>query len=192
MQRILQGQQDGQLTELGLQQALRLGRRLRDTRFNAVYCSDLRRCRDTLAQIAQSVELPDPVFDPRIREKGGGVLEGSPLGTADKEAKKRGVGIREYRPEGGESWRDVQARAHDFLMEVVTRHLASPTPVKVLVVSHGGCIMELNNVIRAVKHQPALHANVAKNTSLYVFRVTRKAGKLSFFEVLANDTSHLS
>jgi len=132
------------------------------------------------------------VFDARIREKGGGVLEGSPLGTADKEAHKRGVGIREYRPEGGESWLDVQARARDFLMEVVSRHLTTTPTGKVLVVSHGGCIMELNNVIRSLKHQPSIHANIAKNTAVYVFRVSRKSGNLSFVEVLCNDTSHLS
>lgn len=120
------------------------------------------------------------------------MLEGSPLGTADKEAKKRGVGIREYRPEGGESWLDVQARARDFLMEVVGHHLTTIPPVKVLIVSHGGCIMELNNVIRSFKHLPSIHANIAKNTALYVFRVSQENGKLSFFEVLSNDTSHLS
>lgn len=138
------------------------------------------------------MELPEPVFDARIREKGGGVLEGSPLGTADKEAKQRGVGIRDYRPEGGESWLDVQARARDFLMEVVNRHLSTSPPVKLLIVSHGGCIMELLNVIRMLKHQPSIHANIAKNTALYLFRVSRKSGNPSFTEVLSNDTAHLS
>lgn len=190
VQRTLQGQQDGELTELGIQQASRLGRRLQGTEFAAIYCSDLKRCRDTLAQILQFGPAPDPVFDPRLREKGGGVYEGSPLGTSDKEAKKRGIRVREFRPEGGESWLDVNARAKAFLQDIIARHVA--TPCKVLVVSHGGCIMELNNVIREFKHQPSVYANIAKNTSLTVIRISQKGGKLTFFEVLSNDTSHLS
>jgi broad specificity phosphatase PhoE len=145
-----------------------------------------------LAQVLNPDQHPEPVFDPRLREKGGGIYEGSPLGTSDKEAKKRGIAIREFRPEGGESWMDVNIRARLFLRELLDRYLVSSRPVRILMVSHGGCIMELNNVILALKGKSAIQANVAKNTSLTIIRVTQKAGKPTFTEVLSNDISHLT
>lgn len=46
----------------------------------------------------------------RLREKGGGVLEGQSIGTPSTLAKKAGIPAREYRPAGGESWVDVNVR----------------------------------------------------------------------------------
>ena len=50
-------------------------------------------------------------FDARLREKGGGVLEGSPLNTFKQQAQKAGIELRQYKPEAGESWHDVMTRA---------------------------------------------------------------------------------
>ena len=36
--------------------------------------------------------------------------------TAQKEAKAAGLPIRDYKPEAGECWKDVNARAKDFLL----------------------------------------------------------------------------
>jgi hypothetical protein len=64
-------------------------------------------------------------YDARLREKGAGSLEGKPLGTAERMAKKNKVSIRDFRPPGGgESWRDVAARSQSFVREVVTSFIA--------------------------------------------------------------------
>ncbi len=46
----------------------------------------------------------------RLREKGAGVLEGLPIGTPSTMAQKQGIPAREFKPEGGESWLDVNSR----------------------------------------------------------------------------------
>jgi broad specificity phosphatase PhoE len=192
VQRILQGQQDGELTELGIDQAEKLGKSLRDTKFNYVYCSDLKRCRDTLARILTYHNI-EPTYDPRLREKHAGVLEGAKSGTSDKLAKSQGIPTREFRPEGGESWTDVQVRARDFLIEIATRHLNEECKEmpRVLVVSHGGWIMEFMNVVRSLRGQPPKHANVSKNTALYVMRVSKQGSRFSVQVIKENDISHL-
>lgn len=45
VKRIIQGQQGGELTKPGMEQADKLGARLQTQRFNKVFCSDLNRCR---------------------------------------------------------------------------------------------------------------------------------------------------
>ena len=48
IQKIIQGQQGGELTKNGIEQAEKLGARLQTQKFHKVFCSDLNRCRQTL------------------------------------------------------------------------------------------------------------------------------------------------
>ena len=59
-------------------------------------------------------------YDARLREKGAGSIEGKPLGTAEKMARHNKVAIRDFRPPGGESWRDVAARSQSFIRDLVS------------------------------------------------------------------------
>ncbi|OMJ88121.1 hypothetical protein SteCoe_10023 [Stentor coeruleus] len=192
VERILQGQQGGELTELGVHQAQLLGERLKSVHFDAIFCSDLNRCQQTLGQIIPFHNYASPVFDERLREKSAGVLEGRPLGTTDALAKKNGVNPREYRPERGESWTDVQSRARNFLMELASRFIQPNGNFRILIVSHGGWIMEFINVIREIKGQIPVYANKSKNTAVYVYRFKKNGNKLSPSMVIENDTKHLS
>lgn len=191
VQRILQGQQGGELTELGFRQAVLLGERLKTTRFDAIFCSDLNRCQQTLSQLLPHHSYLQPIFDQRLREKSAGDLEGQPLGTTDKLAKKNHMNPREFRPINGESWVDVQSRARNFLLEITGRFIID-RPTKVLVVSHGGWIMELVNTIREIRGQVPVYANKSKNTALYIYRFRKAGNKLATNAVLENDTKHLN
>jgi len=121
--RTIAGHNAGKLSALGVTQAQALASRLRDdgATFDAVYSSDLMRTRQTTEEILK--QLPHatvPVhFDARLREKGAGSIEGRPLGTAEKMAKKNKVSMRDFRPPGGESWRDVAVRSQSFVREIV-------------------------------------------------------------------------
>ena len=44
---IIQGQTEGELTELGKKQASLLGKKLSKIKFNEIYCSDLNRAKQT-------------------------------------------------------------------------------------------------------------------------------------------------
>jgi broad specificity phosphatase PhoE len=86
-----------------------------------VAVSDLNRTRQTFQEISNvqghthSETNNRLIFDSRLREKGGGVLEGSPLHTFKKESEKSGVALRLYAPKGGERWQDVMDRAESFI-----------------------------------------------------------------------------
>jgi alpha-ribazole phosphatase len=70
-----QGQTDIPLNEIGLQQAAGLSESLENTQFDAIYCSDLQRARQTANVLAIHLNLP--VFqDRRMREASFGEWEG--------------------------------------------------------------------------------------------------------------------
>ena len=91
-QRRLQGWQDIPLNEAGRQQAAQLAARMRDeavqTRFDALYSSDLQRARDTAQPVAEQLDLRIRT-EPGIRERGFGVLEGLDLEHIDTLARRR-------------------------------------------------------------------------------------------------------
>ena len=74
--RIMQGQQGGELTEKGLIQAKLIGERLKEVNFNRIYVSDLNRTIQTAEMIIKYHPLTELIYEKRIREKSGGVLEG--------------------------------------------------------------------------------------------------------------------
>lgn len=71
-----QGHSDIPLSELGVQQAQALGRRLREQHFDAVYTSDLSRTQQTAHYALQAAEAPAPILDTRLREFQFGDFEG--------------------------------------------------------------------------------------------------------------------
>jgi len=115
---VLQGQQPGKLSELGIAQAKQTGVELSKQKFSEIYCSDLGRTKETLKHILESFPDENSIktnYCPLIREKGFGILEGLPREVYQGIVKKSGIHIRDYKPEGGESWHDVHRRAIEFL-----------------------------------------------------------------------------
>ena len=102
------------------------GKRLGKENFDVMYSSDLKRTMDTAQAIYKHFtpsNSPELIPEMRLREKSGGVLEGQPLGTPGELAKKLGISAREYKPEGGESWIDVNNRVQDFVKEIVSKYM---------------------------------------------------------------------
>ncbi|XP_077984911.1 fructose-2,6-bisphosphatase TIGAR B-like [Glandiceps talaboti] len=209
--RTVQGQADGCLTKLGELQAQRLGKRLADTQFDAIICSDLLRTRQTAACVMKFRPFQNVYLEPLLRERAAGVLEGRPYGTHEKLAKAAGISSRKYSPEGGESWEDVKSRAKQFGEKLVDTFLVKDVAVSndsqgtgegdqaskgkgsktnILVVSHGGFIKEFVNQWCKV---PRMYPNSARNTAVYQFYVKFRPGSpLPFVDMVAeNDITHL-
>lgn len=55
-------------------------------------------------------------------------MQDKPLITAQKAAKEAGLPIRDYAPDNGECWKDVNARAKDFLISEVVKTWFKPVP----------------------------------------------------------------
>jgi len=77
----VQGWSDSPLTPYGREVALRLGRGLRGTEFDAVYSSSSARASDTAQIVLDNMKLNLPIsIDDNLKERGFGKLEGSILG----------------------------------------------------------------------------------------------------------------
>ncbi|MGL4409481.1 histidine phosphatase family protein [Zoogloea sp.] len=139
-ERRLQGHLDIPLNEHGLAQAAATARSLGGERFDAAYCSDLTRARQTADAIAQALHL-ELVQDARLRERHYGLFQGL---TYDEAQTRHPEAYRHFEqrdpefafPEGGESLKGFAARIQAALEAIAERHPDST----VLVVTHGGVL----------------------------------------------------
>lgn len=130
------GQCDPPLNPQGRAQAKSLQQMLAHTDLKSVYCSDLRRCRETARIVGGHRGLRiRPV--PALREIALGVWDGLTVAEVchrfPGEYEKRGKDMVNYRPPSGESFADLQARVVPAFLEVI-REARGP----VLLVGHAG------------------------------------------------------
>jgi broad specificity phosphatase PhoE len=149
---LAQGHNDvAELTERGLTQASEAAWQFHDQPIRAIYASDLRRALQTAAAFAVVTGLP--VFaDARLRERSLGVLEGIPsaaIGPAVTGLDAGRVADPDARPAGGESVRDLYARAAEFLDELAA-NLDADAAGDVVVVAHGGTVRVLAAYLQGI------------------------------------------
>ncbi|MDB5055307.1 MAG: histidine phosphatase family protein [Bacilli bacterium] len=130
-----QGQQDVALNADGVKQADVLARRLAEEDWDMIYTSDLRRASATAEMIASQLGKQITGFDPRLREKTHGRLDGT---TVAERIEKWGENWREL-DHGEESDQHMLLRSLDFLQEMTIRYPNG----KILLVSHGAWIRTL-------------------------------------------------
>lgn len=156
------GQRDIALDETGRRQAKTLACSVAGLELDSIFSSNLSRAMDTARNAAAGREV---ITRPELREICLGQWEGL---TTDEvrsafpgEYERRGADLARFRPEGGESFSDVQGRAMPVLEEIARR------PGIHLVVAHGGlnrallCAilgMPLGNLMRI--EQDYCHMNI--------------------------------
>lgn len=170
--RILQGQLDPQLNELGREQASLLARHFKrlGVHHNQIYSSDLSRAGET-AQIicAGDAKRASQIrFESLLRERSYGKLQGLPIGVIHEMAAAAaaqtpasyktshviaapgpsswGPVSKIDRPEGGETLDEVRTRVETFCDQVLLPNVGHHQHV--LVVSHGGTIREFMRVFK--------------------------------------------
>jgi len=129
---------DSTLNETGVSQAEALADRLSAVPVDTVYASTMRRAKQTAAVVAGPHEPVSRTYLRDLAEMDWGVFEGEPPSSEREEAmgavKDRWrQGEYDHRVDGGESIRDVEARAHRAMDHIVTRERGST----VVVVTHG-------------------------------------------------------
>lgn len=129
------GQTDFPLTEEGRAQARLWRAPLADLDLSAVVASDLSRCQETAAIVLNGRDIPVRL-EPRLREINLGAWEGLTVDEVRErfpgDYERRGHDLTGCRPEGGEGFGDVQARAVAAIGELAA------IGGNVLVVAHGG------------------------------------------------------
>lgn len=141
-ERRIQGHDDtSRLTSLGRAQARDVATALGGLGFDRLVASDLRRAYETATIIASTLQL-ELERDALLRERSFGAFEGHPGDELTREMTGHAAGLvfdGDARPPGGESLRDVVARASGFL----DRAREEWPGERVLVVTHGGMINAL-------------------------------------------------
>lgn len=126
----------------------RLREHLSGIEFDAIHCSDLARCRQTLAHVQPGRDA-SALFDPRLRELDFGDYEGRTWDELKDDPLYRAwidsAGMRA--PPGGESSDALWGRLSAWLEGVLAQ---SGDRERVLAVSHGGVIRELRRRLEAV------------------------------------------
>lgn len=137
------GQSDWELSQVGLMQAKRLHQTLSAIHLEQIYCSSLRRTRQTAEIIAAGRELM-PVALMELQELNMGDWEGEKFAAIQakypEEFERRGEDLANFRPSGGESFTDLYERVIP-----VFQHIMSSARNDILLVAHAG----VNRVILA-------------------------------------------
>jgi len=114
---------DADLTESGIEEAKKIGEKLKNERVTRAYCSDQIRSKHTLELVLNGYHKDVPVFeDPRIKERDYGDLTGKNKDEVEKENPGQyKLWHRSYDvpPPNGESIKDVEKRVMKFLNELI-------------------------------------------------------------------------
>ncbi len=128
------GWSDAPLTELGIEQAKALKKRLGKEEIHFAHCSDLIRTKQTIqhADLGCKVE-----FSSALRERNYGELEGKPWSDLKEPEKFHFNPFA--RPPNGETPQEVQARIVEYFEQTIVKNQHE----KLLVVSHHGPLVLL-------------------------------------------------
>lgn len=129
---IYAGKVDCNLTSSGLESAKKFGKTL-DNSFDAIYCSPLKRAKQTLNAIFPEAH---PIYDERISATSIGIWENQKKSSLDKhlvELFRKGL----YNPPGAETHSDVDKRVCSFVEELFEQYQNNE---KILVITHNGIL----------------------------------------------------
>jgi phosphoserine phosphatase len=147
---VLQGQSDGALNAMGLQQAEALARQLKDVQIDQIISSPLRRAQGTATAIARYHNLP-VMTEELLREWNCGLLDGVPAEVFRKELQKTVGPLSSFRPEGGETLLEVRQRAAKFLSHLVV----DGRDQTVLICTHGDFMRALMSLLQEIDLEQA-------------------------------------
>ena len=183
VQEIVQGQLPVPLNSRGFEQAKKVGLRLKTEKIDVIYSSDLKRAKQTAAEIARFHKIP-LIYSVLLRERKFGRLEGMPSEEYKKLRASSGIPRHLYRPPGGESYSDVSKRVRGFLSMIKKRHENE----NVLLVSHGGVLRIFVALLTKKPLKEVFDIEAHKNTAVSVIELRRGSPpKIHYL----NSTEHL-
>lgn len=170
-----QGSSDVPLDDEGIEMAKRVADRLSAEQWDIIYTSHLLRAKKTAEIIAEQLPGIGLVEDARLREIGGGMVEGT---TEEERIEKWGEDWRQQ-DMGFEPHESIVARGMECLNEIKEKH----TGKRVLVVSHGSFTKKmLNELVTETVYEKSLD-----NTSLTIVELNDDKNLCHLF----NCTAHL-
>ncbi|MBN1150550.1 histidine phosphatase family protein [candidate division WOR-3 bacterium] len=193
-QKRLQGQGESDITELGLLQAQSLERRLKNSKFDFIYSSPLKRALKT-AEVITKKRCQPIIRSDLLKEINLGIWEGKLIEDIQRETPKEYDDFN-LRPHifaitGGETFEEVQKRAEKFLNYVSKEHKDK----SILAFSHGVLIRTACALAEKKPLSEVWNTDKIDNTSITVisvengnFKVT-SLGEDSHLHLIQKETS---
>ncbi len=175
---IIQGQSHGELSKKGIEQAKKLGGRLKNEKINCMYTSDLKRAFDTAKLISKHHPKIPLIKRKEIREIDFGDLQNKQKDKIDYYYHKENDPDY-YKKNNVESLKKIYNRAKKFIDEITEKHKGET----IVIVSHAGIIKSIILVLNKRKYNEINNLPDIKNTGVSVFENDK-------FTIL-NSTKHL-
>lgn len=142
-EKVFSGNTDVALTKKGIEQARDIAAKLKDVKFDHIYCSNLRRARSTADEILKGRNIEPTIYE-EFREKDFGIFEG--LGYEDieekypEEWKKFLKDASTYDVPKGDTAQEFWDRVIGKFTEVAEKHIQNKDDT-ICIVCHGGVLM---------------------------------------------------
>lgn len=156
------------LNEEGVRQAQKLGEHLKDHDIAVAYTSPQTRAVHTAKEGLKHHPGAPLVPAEALKEQSLGIYEGGKKAEwkAIKKLSKEPFDV--LKPEGGESYQDLQARAKNFFHELIAKH---PNET-VLIVSHGGTLgVLLLHILEKELTEENYRAHQPKNAEVSIIEI---------------------
>jgi probable phosphoglycerate mutase len=145
--KLICGWHDSKLTDLGKQQAKKVGIALKEIGIDKFISSDLTRAKETSSIISTEIGLSFEL-DQRLRERNCGILDGMPVEQAIIHPDWENlIGNPLGKVQGAESTQELSDRAGSFLMEIAQKFQDKT----VLLSTHGGMLWVMVPFVLGVK-----------------------------------------
>ncbi|NLK44653.1 MAG: histidine phosphatase family protein [Tissierellia bacterium] len=181
----VQGQKDANLTNIGREQARKLGKRLIDENIDIIFSSDLSRALETAEIISSMINKP-VVESKEIQEINFGPWEGLTLAEIQKKYKEEYLiwmkKPDKFKLEGAETLDNLKNR----VMKYVEKVLIENKDKNIAIVSHNATLKII--ILNLLGMGNAFYKNISlNNVSLSIIECRQYNNVLT----LLNDTSHL-
>lgn len=159
---IIQGHLPGRLSKLGILQAKKVAKRLKDEEFDVIYSSDLARAVDTAKEVHKFHSHVPINFVKELRETFFGDWQGK---------SKKELGLNKHTmgkfPDNGESFEEMFVRARNFLDNVFAKHKGKT----VLFSGHNGINKAFVAVITGKSASDIKDIESQHNTAVCIFEI---------------------
>ncbi len=158
------GHNDIGLSKNGEAQAKEIAKKLDALKFDAVFCSDLRRAKETLQY---SLHAEDAIYSERLREKSWGKHEGFSFDEIIAQGEIEYIDFLQWIDSlDGERYQTYEKRVKEFFFSF----LPSLAKENILVVTHAGVIRILLSIINGITLEEAFDIKV-ENGSLTILEI---------------------
>ena len=182
----MQGWQNSNLTEKGIENAKKLSERLKDIEFDCIYCSPLGRALDTANYIRGSKNTEIVVKD-SLKEMGFGCWEGVDHLEVEKLYPTQKYNFWNkphlYEPVDGESYEELISRVGALFEEIAGDTRCTNT----LIVTHAAVIKAMYSIIKDITLENFWGPPYMHDTCLTILEIAD--GEIRW--ILEADTSHM-